>query len=754
MDKRKFLIYFPIRGLFLLLVNINLFASDNVFSSVRVWYPNSETISTIQQAGLALEHSSSRSDIYIDFVVSNYEKKILSKIGISFEILIDDLSAFYKQRSIPAISRNFPLGSMQGNYTWEELNQRFDELKSLYPEIISDKVVLGQSIEGNDIWAFKLSDNAIYDEEEPEILYTGLTHSREPLSMMNLFYFVQNLCEDYQSSSNSEANYLINEREMWFIPVINPDGYIYNEQIEPNGGGMHRKNRKDTGCGQGTQRGVDLNRNFSFGWGTNDTGSSPDPCYATYRGESGFSEPETQIVRDFIVERDFTNVLHYHSYGNSYIHPFGDGSYPNLQDLQIYRGLAQEMSSFNNFVFGTGNETVGYTVNGDAVDWTYGSNGIYTYTPEVGSSNQGFWPSANEVESICKEQYEPNKLFAFSAGSDFILDGYSFSSELVSGSTNDIILNIKNRGLIPASGSVNISSASLSELVSIEDHTKEISTLNSWEISSVEFEIGISEQVTYFSEASIVVTIHDLESYHFIDTVTFFIGNKVSFYEENFDSGLGGWLVDGDWGLSDNPAIGLSALTDSPEGNYSANSSSTTFLDIDIDFSFIANPFISFSALWEIEDDYDFVRFQAYTQENGWVSLQGNYTVSGNGASVQPLGEFGYDGIQNTWVQEKIYLDQLNGNKPSRFRFILDSDQFVQSDGFVFDNFSINGFPLGLSGDFTSDGIVNIFDIISLADMISKNEEPNSYVSTFCDMDGDGELNILDLLRIINLVSS
>ena len=752
MDKRKFLIYFPIKGLFLLLVNINLFASDNVFSSIRVWYPNSETISTIQQAGVALEHSSSRSNIYIDFVVSNYEKKILSKIGISFEILIDDLSAYYKERSIPAISRNFPLGSMQGNYTWDELNQRFDDLKSLYPEIISDKVVLGQSYEGNDIWAFKLSDNATFDEEEPEILYTGLTHSREPLSMMNLFYFVQNLCEDYQSSSNSEANYLINEREMWFIPVINPDGYIYNEQIEPNGGGMHRKNRKDTGCGQGTQRGVDLNRNFSFGWGTNDTGSSPDPCYATYRGESGFSEPETQIVRDFIVERDFTNVLHYHSYGNSYIHPFGDGSYPNLQDLQIYRGLAQEMSSFNNFVFGTGNETVGYTVNGDAVDWTYGSNGIYTYTPEVGSINQGFWPSANEVESICKEQYEPNKLFAFSAGSDFILDGYSFSSELVSGSTNDIILNIKNTGLIPASGSVNISTASLSELVSIEDNTKEISTLNSWETSSVEFEIGISEHVTYFSEASIEVTIHDLESYHFIDTVTFFIGNKVSFYEENFDSGLGGWLVDGDWGLSDNPAIGLSALTDSPEGNYSANSSSTTFLDIDIDFSFIANPFISFSALWEIEDDYDFVRFQAYTQEDGWVSLQGNYTVSGNGASVQPLGEFGYDGLQNTWVQENIYLDQLNGNKPSRFRFILDSDQFVEGDGFVFDNFSINGFPLGLSGDFTSDGTVNIFDIISLADMISKNEEPNSYVSTFCDMDGNGQLNILDLLRIINLV--
>ncbi len=741
------------KGLVLFILSISLFASDNIFSSIRVWSPSIEIINIIQKSGIALDHSISRSDVYIDFVVSNYEKEILSKTGIPFEILVDDLSTFYKQRSIPANNRNFPLGSMQGNYTWDELNQRFEELKNLYPEIISDKIVLGQSIEGNDLWAFKLSDNANIDEEEPEILYTGLTHSREPLSMMNLFYFVQNLCEGYQSNSDSEASYLIDEREMWFIPVINPDGYLYNEQIEPNGGGMHRKNRKDTGCGTSTQRGVDLNRNFSFGWGVDDTGSSPDPCYATYRGAGGFSEPETQIVRDFILNRNFNNVLHYHSYGNVYIHPFGDGSYPDSLDLLIFRGLADEMSDYNNFNFGTGYETIGYTVNGDAVDWTYGNSGVIAYTPEVGSASQGFWPSENEVESLCENQFKPNKVFAFSAGSDFILDGYSFSNELVAGSTNNIMLNIKNRGLMPSSGSVNITVTSLSQLISIEDQTKEISTLNSWEMSGLEFELVISDQVTYFSEASIKVVIHDSDSYHFIDTVNFFIGNEVSVFEENFDSGLGGWSVTGDWGLTDNPSIGLYALTDSPEGNYSSDASSTAVLDIDLDFSFIANPFISFSALWDIEDGYDFVRFQALTEEDGWVSLQGNHTVSGNGASVQPLGEFGYDGTQNTWVDEKIFLEQLNGHKPLSFRFVQDSDQFVEGDGFVFDNFSINGFSLGLSGDFTSDGVVNIFDIIGLADMISKNETPNSYVLTFCDMDASGELNILDLLRIINLVS-
>ena len=110
--------------------------------------------------------------------------------------------------------------------------------------------------------------------------------------MMNLMYFVQLLLEEYDE--DSELNYLINNREIWFIPVVNPDGYVYNELIEPNGGGMHRKNRLDTNCGNGDNRGVDLNRNYGYGWDQT-TGSSPNPCSTTYRGESEFSQKPKQF---------------------------------------------------------------------------------------------------------------------------------------------------------------------------------------------------------------------------------------------------------------------------------------------------------------------------------------------------------------------------------------------------------------------------------------------------------------------------
>ena len=335
-----------------------------IYQSIRVYHPTLETIKTIGSLGIPLDHVSGKEGIFLDLTVTESETIELISRDIELEVLIEDLTSYYKSRNRPATNRDFPLGSMQGNYTLDELNERFDELHGLFPNIISNRVVIGQSVEGRDIWAFKVSDNPNEDEDEPEVLYTALTHSREPLGMMNLMYFVQLLLEEYDE--DSELNYLINNREIWFIPVVNPDGYVYNELIEPNGGGMHRKNRLDTNCGNGDNRGVDLNRNYGYGWGSDDTGSSPNPCSATYRGESEFSEPETQAVRDFIIEHQFKNVLHYHSYWNTYIHPWGDGSLPDEPDLTTLTEIGQEMARYNGFTVGTGFATIGYGVNGDA----------------------------------------------------------------------------------------------------------------------------------------------------------------------------------------------------------------------------------------------------------------------------------------------------------------------------------------------------------------------------------------------------
>ena len=754
MDKKELIIRLYIKVIFLLLaISASTILSQDIYKSIRVWNPDIAKISQLQRLGIPLDHSIIRRGLYIDLIISKDEEKILISDGISYDTLIEDLTKYYQSNNIPTIQRDFPLGSMQGNYTWSEVDQRYNELKNLYPDIISEKLIIGESIEGNEIWAFKLSDNPNQNENEPEILYTGLTHAREPLSMMNLFYFVQKLSEGYFSDSDQEATYLVNERELWFIPVVNPDGYIYNESIEPSGGGMHRKNRRDTGCGSGTQRGIDLNRNYSFGWGANDSGSSPDPCYATYRGEGPFSEPETQAVRNFIEERDFVNVLHYHSYGNMYIHPFGDGTYPEEQDLMIYRGLAQEMSVYNNYNIGTGYETVGYTVNGDALDWSYGERSIIAYTPEIGTSGQGFWPSSDQVELICEDQYIPNKIFSFSGESDFVLEDYNLTSEVIDpGAIVGLQLIIKNRGLLESSGPVIVTIESINSFVSIEETIKQTDYISSWGSHTFNFVLNVSEQIAYFSNASLKITMHDNVSYIRQDTIEFSIGTPSLIYSEDFNQGLGQWNVDGEWGLTDDPSFGLFALTDSPDGEYNADQTTSAALNEEFDFNFFVNPYVSFDARWDIEEGYDFVRFQAFTSENGWVSLEGNHSVLGNGATAQPLGEHGYDGLRLDWINEKIFLDQLNGQTPLSFRFIQNSDELNEGDGFTFDNFKLMGYAQGAFGDFFSDGTVNVIDILGLADHILVGDDANDYVSLFCDMNSDGQIDLLDLLIIVNLV--
>ena len=252
----------------IILVTLLLTANaQEIFQSVRVWDPTPELIKLIAEQGIPMDHTIGKPGIFLDLTVSESESVALMSTGLDVEILIPNLTLYYQKMNRPAIERDFPLGSMQGNYTWDELNDRFDELRTQYSAVMTDRIIIGESMEGRDIWAFKISDNPNEDEEEPEVLYTGLTHAREPLSMMNLFYFVQLLCENY--GTDPELTYLIDNREMWFIPVVNPDGYLYNESIQPNGGGMHRKNRRDTNCGDGTNRGVDLNRNYGYSWGAN-----------------------------------------------------------------------------------------------------------------------------------------------------------------------------------------------------------------------------------------------------------------------------------------------------------------------------------------------------------------------------------------------------------------------------------------------------------------------------------------------------
>ena len=147
-----------------------------------------------------------------------------------------------------------------------------------------------------------------------------------------------------------------------------------------------------------------------------------------------------------------------------------------------------------------------------------------------------------------------------------------------------------------------------------------------------------------------------------------------------------------------------------------------------------------------------YLRFQAFFEDSGWVSLEGVYTELGTGQPAQPLGEPGYDGMQNEWINESISLDLFGGTPITGFRFIQTSDNFVEGDGFTIDDFSISGFPTGLMGDYNLDASVDIYDLLGIVDILIFDGEPTESQLFFCDLDGSGELDVMDLVALSNLI--
>ena len=335
---------------------------------------------------------------FVEVVTFSHELEEIITAGFRTEIIHEDLTAFYQSRLDS--SRD-----MGGYKTLSEVYAALDEIIADHSDIVSAKVDIGLSLESRTMWAVKVSDNPEIDEDEPEILYTAAIHAREVITPEVLLYFMNHLTDNY--GSDAEATYLVDNREMWFILVVNPDGYYHNEVIAPGGGGMWRKNRRNNGDGT---YGVDLNRNWGYKWGYNDGGSSPDGSSEVYRGTGPFSEPESQNVSNFIAAHEFVIVVDYHSYTNLILWPWGYNS-SATPDEAIFRALGDSMHVYNGYTPG-----ILGGINGCTSDWEYGEqtvkNKCYAFLFEVGNSDDGFWPELYRIPQLVSENLQPNLILA------------------------------------------------------------------------------------------------------------------------------------------------------------------------------------------------------------------------------------------------------------------------------------------------------------------------------------------------------
>lgn len=343
----------------------------------------------------------------IDIVTNAEQLARIEGLGYKTEIVHPDLTAFYQSRLTNK--------DMGGYMTLSDIEFELLIMHVQHPAITTERISIGQTIEGRPLYAFKISDNPTVEEDEPEVLYTGAIHAREVITPMVLFDFMNYLTDNY--GTDPVATDIVNNRELWFIPCLNPDGYYYNQLTAPTGGGMWRKNRRDNGDGS---FGIDLNRNFGYMWGYDNVGSSPDPTDETYRGTGPFSEPEIEALRQFTNAHDFQIAMHYHSAVNIYLWAYAYND-SQCEDHEVFASLADSMATFSHYEHTRG---IGYGVNGGSEDWFYGErtekNKIFGITAEVGRRySDGFWPDPSRIDSLLAENLQPNIYIAQMAGNPY-----------------------------------------------------------------------------------------------------------------------------------------------------------------------------------------------------------------------------------------------------------------------------------------------------------------------------------------------
>lgn len=161
--------------------------------------------------------------------------------------------------------------------SYEDLEARMQGIASSYPDLVR-LVSIGESVQGRDLWALKISDNPDDEEDEPEFKYSSTAHGNESVGTEMTLRLAELLTSSY--GGDPGLTQLVDEIEIWLVPLHNPDGYVAGTRYNAHG--------------------QDLNRDFP----DRITDPSDDP---TGR------EPETQAFMHFGYDHRFVMGANYHT---------------------------------------------------------------------------------------------------------------------------------------------------------------------------------------------------------------------------------------------------------------------------------------------------------------------------------------------------------------------------------------------------------------------------------------------------------
>ena len=594
-------------------------------------------------------------DSHVDIVVRDQELSWIQNENLGYDVLQDDMASEYAKG---IRGPNFGLF-----HTYSEAGDWLDQMHLDYPDVVSAKWSLGTSHNGNDIWCVRVSDNPGIDETgEPEILFDGMHHAREIMASEMVLMLIDHLGSEY--GSDPEVTWLLDNREIYLVPIVNPDGVIYNESTDPNGGGMWRKNRRNNGGSYG----VDPNRNYPYEWVG--PGSSTDPTSDTYRGPSAGSEPEVQALRALINAHAFVTAQSFHTYSNLTLYPWGHTVSDSPHEA-IYQHMAGIMTQYNGYEPGQAPELL-YEVNGGSFDWVYGAQTEHpmclAFSNEIGSSNDGFWPDESRRGTLFTENLWPSLYQMMAAGSYVrasapAVVGGDGNGRLDPGESAGLSFSLDNMGVTEDATNITITLSTPDPYLLLGETTRavgDLAAMAALDLASAPFAASLDPACPDGRPLPVLAQV-SWDGGSVDHKLVYPAGSAQILFADDFEGAFTQWTTTGSWDLTTSQSHSTSSsLTDSPVGSYSDETLTSATMATGV--ALPAGGTLTFWHRYDIEEGWDYGYVQISVDGAGWITLDS------------------FSGTQNTWTEVVIDLADHIGSDVL-VRFTLDTDFSVTEDG-------------------------------------------------------------------------
>ena len=666
-----------------------------LWHDVRILLPTPQDEITLQKLKLEFDHAHGLPGRWLQTHLPQNSLEKLQRSGLRFEIVQNDMSAWYAARIAahkdpPDVLLDLPagmqLGSVGGFYRLDEAYAEMERLRHTFPHLVSHADTLGFTHENRPILAWRISDPDRV--KQGECLLTALHHAREPASLTTLIYALWDILGRH-SDGESEIQSLLKTRGLVVVPVVNPDGYAFNLRLSPQGGGLWRKNTRSNEDGE---IGVDLNRNYGpeDAWDADNGGSHERTESELYRGPAAFSEPETRAIRDLCLSRGIRIAVNFHSFGELYIRPFSyiESAPP---DSLAYDALFRLAGRDNGYAGGRDVLTVRYSARGVSDDWMALGPGldapIRAFTPEVGSADDGFWPPVWRIPQIGRDNLTLIEEAWWSAGANPHLISVNMPDGCGMADSLELLFNNPGTQILAAGWQLTLSSDD-SQIQFPQESFTVMQALAPGESHILTVPLKQSAERPNGKNLNIEVLVG-------FEEIQRRYGAVVQFGEARLiELAPQSWSRDFGWGAEADPATQEPLLSDSPGGVYPRTRLRTSQSSIDIDLTSAARAVFSFEARWQIESNYDGCFIEV--SSDGGASWQELVAAEMKRAtawpgSAQTDGRWYLQGARLDWSRFNISLDQFAG-RHIQLRFGMVADAANQFDGIQMRNLHVRVF--------------------------------------------------------------